>query len=237
MKSVLRPSPAILVAALALLLAPPSQAQSFRRGFSGGFYFGALYGSLSGPTFRYPGGGELSIPQSRTVPNFVAGYDIGSGFFGAGLRVSYLTAAFRSFMTPDMPGGMNMVGYADPKYTMFMGDILIHWAPASSNLFSLYGFLGLGWGHRTYTVSGSVFPEWNGARSATEFEYSYGLGVRLSAARFVRLFGEFRLVPGDRITVYKGLLSSDDFWDYYRHSHSYTAHYTTVFAGGLSVHF
>lgn len=237
MKRVFRPSPMILFAALVLLLAAPSRAQSSRRGFGGGFYFGVLYGSLSGPTFRYPGGGQLSIAQSTTVPNFVAGYDIGSGYFGAGLRVSYLTAAFRSFVTPDMPGGLNMVGYADPKYTMVMGDILIHWAPASSNLLSLYGFLGLGAGYRAYTVSDSVFPEWNGARSVTEFEYSYGLGARFSPIRFVRLFGEFRLIPGDRITVYRGLLDSDDIWDYYRHSHSYTAYYTTVFAAGLSFHF
>ncbi len=232
-----RRSSLILVTAAALLLAVPSRAQSYRRGFSGGFYFGALYGSLSGPTFRYPGGGQLSIAQSRTVPNFITGCDIGSGHFGAGLRISFLTAAFRSFVTPDMPGGMNTVGYADPRYTMIMGDILLHWAPAGSGLLSLYGFLGLGSVHRTYTISDSVFPEWNGARSVTEFEYSYGLGARFSPVRFVRLFGEFRLIPGDRITVYKGLLDSDDFWDYYRHSHSYTAYYTTVFAAGLSFHF
>jgi hypothetical protein len=229
---------AILGLAAVLLLAGPAGAQEARHGFRGGFYFGALYGSLSGPTFRYPGGGEqLSISQAKTVPNFVIGYDIGSGPLGAGLRMSYLTASFGGFVTPDMPGGVNLVGYADPKYTLIMGDIMLYWAPARSNLFSIYGFLGLGAGHRTYTVSGSVFPEWNGARSVTEFEYSYGLGLRVKPVRFVGLFGEFRLIPGDRTTEFKHFLYSDGVWDYYEYADSYTSHFTPYIAGGLSFHF
>ena len=228
----------VLVIGMIVVLSLPASAQESRPGFRGGFYIGALYGSLSGPTFRYPGGGaQLSVSQSKSIPSFVAGYDIGSSYFGAGLRGTYFTASFHNFATPDMPGSLNYVGYADPKYSLFMGDLLLYWAPARSAIFSIYGFLGLGVSTKSYTVSGSVFPEWNGAQSLSEFEYSYGLGLRVRAVRFVSLFGEARLIPGDRMTEFKHFLYSDGIYDYYADSDSYTSHYTMVFAGGVSLHF
>jgi len=221
-----------------LCLAGPAAAQSGRQGFRGGFYLGVLYSSVSGPTFRFPSGGEqLSVSQTKGVPSFIAGYDLGSGYFGIGIRGTYFSAGFRNFATPDMPGSVDYVGYASPKYSIVMADILLHWAPARSNIFSIYGFVGLGGSSKSYTVSNSVFPEWNGAKSLTEFEYSYGLGLRIRPTRFVAVFGDVRLIPGDQTLVPRNYLYSDGTYDYYQYADTYTSHFTTVISGGLSIHF
>jgi len=164
-----------LASTAALLPGRPARAQAGgagpRDGFQGGFHVGALYSSLSDPTFRFPSGtGQLSVSQSKSMPALVAGYDIGSGYAGFGVRGIYFGTDFQSFATPEMPGGLEIVRYADPKYTVFMVDLLLHWAPARSRIFSAYGFLGLGTSAKKYTISDSVFPEWNGAKS---------LGVRV----------------------------------------------------------
>ena len=228
---------AIPALALALALAAPSLARD-TTGFQGGFYAGALFGSLSGPTFRFPSGSEeMSVAQSKGVPDFVAGYDIGSEYVGAGVRGSYFGASFESFATPEMPGSQEIVGYANPKCSIFMGDLIVYWAPARSSLASIYGFLGMGASSKKYTVSGSVFPEWNGAKSLSEFEYSYGLGARIRPVRRVSAFAEFRLIPGDQTIVGKNFLYSDGTYDYYEYGVGYTSHFTRLLAAGVAVHF
>jgi hypothetical protein len=171
------------------------------------------------------------------MPALVAGYDIGSGYAGFGVRGIYFGTDFQSFATPEMPGGLEIVRYADPKYTVFMVDLLLHWAPARSRIFSAYGFLGLGTSAKKYTISDSVFPEWNGAKSLSEFEYSYGLGLRVRPVKLVSAFAEGRLIPGDQIIEGKNFLYSDGTYDYYEYGHAYTSHFTKVIAGGLAFHF
>jgi hypothetical protein len=230
-------SVAIPTLALVLWLAAPSRARG-TTGFQGGFYVGASYGSLSNPTFRLPSGtGETSVSQSKSVPAFVAGYDIGSRYVGAGVRGTYFSADFESFATPQMPGAQEIVGYADPKCSIFMTDLIVYWAPASSSIASVYGFLGLGGSSKKYTVSLSVFPEWNGAKSLSQFEYSYGLGARIRPVKRVSAFAEFRFIPGDQTIEGKNFLYSDGVYDYYEYGDAYTSHFTRVLAAGLAVHF
>jgi hypothetical protein len=231
---------ATLVGVFALSLAAPSRAGDAAgdaTGFQGGFYVGASYGSLSGPTFRFPSGtGQMSVSQSKSVPAFVAGYDIGSAYVGAGIRGCYFSADFESFATPQMPGAQEIVGYADPKYSIFMTDLIVYWAPARSSIASVYGFLGLGGSSKKYTVSQSPFPEWNGAKSLSEFEYSYGLGARIRPVKRASVFAEFRLIPGDQTIEGKNFLYSDGTYDYYEYGVAYTSHFTRVLAAGLAVH-
>jgi hypothetical protein len=230
--------PLLLASALCFVvlgLPAPVAAQQGNTGFRGGFYVGAMYSSLSDPAFRGPGGGEqFGISQSKGVPTFMAGYDVGRGPVGAGLRVSYLTASFESFATPEMPGSTRMVNYSNPRYSTFVTDLVVHWAPARSRIVSINGFLGLGAGMRTYTVSNSSL--WSGETSTTEFEYSYGLGARVTPVRHVCLFAEIRLIPGDKISDLNFLYSRGG-WNYYEVTGSRTAHYTKVFAAGLAYHF
>ncbi|HEX2695629.1 MAG TPA: hypothetical protein VHP61_07725 [Acidobacteriota bacterium] len=101
----------------------------------------------------------------------------------------------------------------------------------------IYGLLGLASSTEEYLISGSVFPEWNGNKSLSEFDYSYGLGVRFSPVKMLSAFTEFRFIPGDRTTEYKGYLYSDDTFDYFRNSRSYTKNYSSLLSAGLSVNF
>ena len=221
-----------------LLVAIPAAGQEARIGFQGGPYVGVCYSSVSGPTFRFPSDtGQMSVSQSKGVAGFLAGYDVGSSYAGFGVRGLYFGTAFQSFATPDMPGAQDLVNYADPKYAIFMGDLMVFWAPARSTIFSIYGFLGLGASSKKYTVSNSVFPEWNGAKSLSEFEYSYGLGVRVRPIARVSAFAEFRLIPGDQILEGKNFLYSDGTYDYYEYADSFTSHFTRVLAAGLALHF
>jgi hypothetical protein len=236
---------AIPAMALALSLVAPSwagdsagDAAGGAAGFRGGFYVGASYGSLSNPTFRLPSGtGETSVSQSKSVPAFVAGYDIGSRYVGAGIRGCHFSADFESFATPQMPGAQEIVGYSDPKYSMLMVDMIVYWAPAASRIASVYGFLGLGSSSKKYTVSGSPFDDWNGVKSLSQFEYSYGLGARIRPVKRVSAFAEFRFIPGDQTIEGKNFLYSDGTFDYYEYGVAYTSHFTRFLAAGVAVHF
>jgi hypothetical protein len=230
------------VALTAVLLLPaPARAQEARPGFRGGPYAGAIFSSIANPTFRYPnpaGGPQLSVPQSRSVAGLVAGYDCGAGYVGVGARgIYFFSAGFQSFATPQMPGSEEIVDYAGPKVSLFMFDMLVHWAPAASNVFSVYGLLGLGGSVKKYTVSRSVFPDWNGAQSRSEFEYSYGLGARVRPVKAVSAFAEFRFIPGDQTITGKNFLYSDGTYDYYEYGVASTTHFTRILSGGLAVHF
>lgn len=230
------------VAALALAgVALPAAAADGRSGFEGGFHLGVLYSSLSAPTFRLPGGidggPQVSVPQDRAMPSLAVGYDYGGGSFGAGARLTWFRSGFGGFATPEMPGSSSIIQYSSPTVTLVVGDILLHWAPAGTSFFSLYGLLGLGASVKSYTISGSTMPGWDGKKSLTEFEYCYGLGARLKPWRFLSAFVDFRLFPGDTTMVGKDFLYSKDGWNYYRYGDSYTEHYTSVISGGAAYHF
>ncbi len=204
-----------------------------------GFYLGGFYHSMGGPLFRYPSGSdELSISSTAGSVGFFAGYDFVWTSFGAGARLIYAGGAFPNFSAPEMP---NMtfgpkVKYTDPRLSFIFLDLMLSWYPAKSGLFGVYGFLGLGSGTESYTLSGSDFPEWNGAKSISEFDYSFGGGVRLTPIRYISLFGELRLIAGDLVTEYSDYLYSDDTWNYYG-SATQSTKYTTMFTFGLSINF
>ncbi|MGA2586265.1 MAG: hypothetical protein ABSF88_04470 [Candidatus Aminicenantales bacterium] len=204
-----------------------------------GFYLGGFYHSMGGPLFHYPGEGEeLSISATAGSMGFFAGYDFAWASFGAGARLIYAGGAFPNFSAPEMPGmtfGPN-VKYTDPKLSFIFLDLMLSWYPVESGLFGVYGYLGLGSGTESYTLSGSDFPQWNGAKSISKFDYSFGGGVRLTPIRYVSLFGELRLIAGDLVTEYSNYLYSDDTWNYYG-SATQSTKYTTMFTFGLSVNF
>ncbi len=228
--------------AIVLSLAGAASAQSAEKKAFRGFYLGALYSSMSNPHFRGPSGsGELPIPQSASAPGFMLGYDIGAGGFGLGARLVYFHAAYKSFATTEMPGmpveWATFVQYADPKFTHISGDLMVYWLPFRGVTFGIYGLLGLASSSESYGISGSTFPEWNGLKSIGEFDYSYGLGLRFSPLRMISAFGEIRFIPGNLTTTYHDYLYSDDTWDYFGHSHSYTANTSSLLSFGLSVNF
>jgi hypothetical protein len=232
---------AMLAASFLLLSAAAVSAQtSSEKRYFRGFYFGALYSSISDPTFRLPSGyGELPVLQSASGPSFMAGYDIGGGGFGIGARLFYFRAGFSTFAFSEQPGSPfpNFATYADPKFSHASFDLLVHWLPFRGLTLGVYALLGLAMSTESYLISGSVFPEWNGNQSRTNFDYSYGLGIRFSPAKMMSVFAELRFIPGDLTTEYTGYLYSDDTYDYFRNARTFTANITSLLSAGLSVNF
>jgi hypothetical protein len=217
---------------------PGSEAGNLHKGF----YLGALYSSISGPTFRFPSGSsELYVPQTTSTPGFMVGYEYNLTSFGFGLRVLYWHAAFKDFRSPDMPGApvpvSEYVSYSSPKFTHISVDLLLQWFPVKKGYLGVYGLLGLASSTEAYTISGSVFPEWNGQKSLSEFDYSYGLGIRISPVKLISFYGELRWIPGDTTTEAGDFLYSDGIYDYYSVKDVYTANYTKIFSFGISFNF
>jgi Outer membrane protein beta-barrel domain len=202
-----------------------------------GFYIGAFYTGISTPTFRMASGGEeLAVPQSSSTPGFMAGYQYDLGKFGFGARILYWHTSFKNFGAPEMPGSPTYVSYADPAFTHISFDLIIEWVCVQTLRVGLYGFLGMGSSTESYTISGSVFPEWNGQKSLSEFDYSYGLGAKFSPIKLISIIAEIRWMPGDRTTDLEYLYTKGGY-DYFKVGDSYTTNFTTFASAGLSFHF
>ena len=225
-----------------LLVGAAAEAESAAPAPSGppkGFYIGAGYASLGNPIFRYPSGSEqLSISGSAGGLGLLAGYDFAWETFGVGARIATAGGSYESFATPSMPGDTfnPYARYAGPKLSFVFLDLMASWYPVRSGLFGLYAYLALGMGTESYTISNSVFAEWNGSKSLTEFDYGFGFGVRLTPVRFISLIGDLRLVAGDRVTEYTDFLYTDGTWNYWGNAVNKTK-YMPLFSFGLTVNF
>jgi hypothetical protein len=206
-----------------------------------GFFLSAHYSSVGGPIFRAASGNEeVAISGSSGKPGFMIGYEYNWEKFGFAARVSYFQASYPNFQAPEMPGSMSpymtYVKYDSPRLTFLFLDLIVQWFPVKNGLLGIYALLGMGVGSENYTLSGSNFSDWNGPKSLSEFDYSYGFGVRFSPVRFVSLFGEMRFVPGDTSTDLK-FLYSDSKYDYFQVGASSTPHTSSIFLAGLAVNF
>lgn len=202
-----------------------------------GFYIGVFYTGLNTPTFRLPSGGEeIAGLQSASLPGFMAGYQYESGPIGLGARVVYWHTSLQNFVVPQMPGSLTMVSYADPAFTHITLDLLIEWICAQRLGVGIYGLLGLGSSTESYTISGSDFPDWNGQKRLSEFDYSYGFGAKFAPLKWISLIAEIRWMPGDKTSEFE-FSYSEGGWDYYHVTDTYTTNYTTLASAGLSLHF
>ena len=225
---------------LALFASSPSSFAQIVKEFpraQRGFYIGAFYSGLDTPTFRMPAGDEeMVVPQSASLPGFMVGYQYDLRTFGFGGRILYWHTSLNNFGSPEMTGSPTYVNYADPAFTHITFDLIIEWICVQKLRVGIYGFLGMGWSTESYTISGSVFPEWNGQKSLTEFDYTYGLGVKFSPLKLISLVAEYRWMPGDLSLDMKFLYSKGGY-NYYEPQGSHTANFTTIASAGLSFHF
>ena len=143
--------------------------------------------------------------QSSGGLSFAGGYEYNWEKFGLGARLTYFDGRFDGFTASEMPGSIYSVKYADPKLSFVFFDMIIHWFPVA-NVLGINGFLGLGSGTESYTISGSNFPQWNGAKKISEFDFSYGLGVRFNPVTWISLLAELRWIPGNVATA------PDSYW-------------------------
>ena len=229
---------ALVIVPLIGFLAVPALAADARKENRSGFYLSASLGSMRGPIFRLPSGFEEVAPnQSAGAFGVLAGYDHVMGRLAVGLRGSYMKASFQDFATPQMPGDQIIVHYADPSGGYTSADLLLHWLPTASGVADVYAYVALGWWGESYSITGSVFSEWNGSKSITEFKGGYGLGFRLRPHRRISGFAELRLIPGDKTYEGGDFLYSENGFDVYELESTYTAHTIKVFVAGVSVHF
>jgi hypothetical protein len=204
-----------------------------------GFYLAPGYAMARTPLFRQPSGSsEAAIPQNNSAILFAGGYEhsLRSIFFG--LRFAYWRNTYHNFSYPEMPNSPYpvYVQYSNPKKTYIYGDIIAGWIPDKAGMFGLYGLLGLGSNGESYTLSGSDFQEWNGQKSKSEFNYSYGLGAKFTPIHLLSLFGEFRLTPGVASPKLK-YLGEDEKYYYYEYLGTTTSNYTTALSIGLMINF
>ena len=110
--------------------------------------------------------------------------------------------------------------YGSPKESLVQADIALHYAPWTSAPLSVYGVLGMGSQNTDYTITNGAFADWNGAKSQSGFNYTYGLGTRLFAHRYLSLFAEYRWIPGDLVTETSGV---QECWVTYSAGSSYSS--------------
>lgn len=202
-----------------------------------GFFISPSYYSFSTPLFRQPGGvSELAIDDSRSGFSLMAGYEYSLKSVSLAARLAYWGGSFTGFSCPEMPNSPYpvYVKYADPKLSFYFLDVLVGWIPDKAGMFTVYGLVGFGFNSESYTLSGASFPDWNGAKSYSEFKYAYGLGVKVTPRRFISAFAEFRLLPGIT-TMDLEFLYSDDGYNYYRITDTRTTHTTSVLYAGISI--
>ena len=158
-----------------------------------GFFLSASYHSMWSPLFKEASGSsELQMNLSSGGLSFMGGYEYNWDKFGVAGRISYFGGRFESFNASEMPGSWTTVKYTDPKLSFIFFDMIIQWFPVA-NVFAVNGFLGLGSGTETYAISGSNFSDWNGPKDISEFDFSYGLGLRVSPVTWMSILVELRL--------------------------------------------
>ena len=154
------------------------------------------------PFLREPGPqgvGALELQTGQTVQTVGGrvGWLATIGRFGLEVGVSYLRTGLTDFHYFNPVSLPDTVAYSNVSVGLVQADFLLLAKPSASVPLYVYGILGMGQSRRSYTLTGSVFPEWDGPRKASEFGYTYGLGLRLSPIRQLSLVAEYRWVPGD----------------------------------------
>lgn len=210
-----------------------------------GFYLGALYSVIKNPTFRSPGpsgsgGEEIAVNQSASSLGFLAGYQYDFGKFGLGARAIYWHASFEDYTIKETfgAGAQPYVNYTEPAFTHISFDLLVEWIPMKKFYLGIYGLLGMASSTESYNISGAIFPEWDGHKSLTEFDYSYGLGIKISPLKWVSVIVEIRWIPGDATYDMNGTTIGK--YTYYTIDPYDTGHienFTKIFSAGLSFHF
>lgn len=229
-----------------LLLLAPVVAQTDSTGghFDEGLYFLGGYSSLDKPILRGPNGyQELPVPQTLPTTGYMGGYESIGERFGFGIGTAYWGVSlsdFRSSVFENSPQPSTF-DVRNAEFSLFLFDLVIHVLPWESGPVSVFGHLGMGWRSDSYLVSGaqSPFESYNGKHEHSEFAFSYGLGLRFSPFRYLSLFTEYRLAPGDLSYENEG----GTYYVYY-YSDGTTSgggpsgtfeHYTKIFSAGLAV--
>ncbi|MFQ5569958.1 MAG: hypothetical protein ACE5G0_09805 [Rhodothermales bacterium] len=203
-----------------------------------------LSSSFNQPILRQPSGGsELPLDQSERIwggkvswipyARGIIAFEVGLVHWRANFEGFQYSDEFTQFSDPTV--------YDDPSVALTFVDLAMHVAPWRRVPMSVYGVLGMGAEKEKYRISQAAFSEWDGQKNVTEFQYSYGLGLRLFPVRYVSLLAEYRWVPGDLYfeggsrTCYH--FSSSAYGSWSSCGSGDTKYFTKLFSAGLIVSF
>jgi hypothetical protein len=172
--------------------------------FARGFYVNATSSTFKTPIFRPPQNGrQVPVEKSVTGSSFAAGYESVWDQFGFGVGVSFWKTkvpdfTFDPFDNTGSPSPI-IVSVRDASFGLIFFDMTAHILPWERGPVDLFLHLGLGSRSNDYHISyaDQPFTEWVGPQKIDEFEFSYGLGIRVKPVRFLSVFAEYRLAPGD----------------------------------------
>ena len=132
--------PLLLASVLSVVLglAAPVAAQPRKKASKAGSTSAPLFGSLSDATFRGPGGGDAihRLRVERGARPSSPDMTLGRVPLARGCASASSRQVPKVFATPEMAGSTNMMVHTDPRYSMFITDPVLHWAPARSSLSS-----------------------------------------------------------------------------------------------------
>lgn len=173
--------------------------------YASGLFVHSTYSILDRPIFRPPGGNGRQIPVrlSKSTFGFAGGFESIGEQFGYGLGVSYWSVTIPDFRYDAWEGTgsptPSFVDFAQPTFKLLLVDLYLHLLPWERGMLDLFVHLGMGSRMNAYTITQaeSPFEDWVGSHSISEFEFSYGVGLRLQPVGFLSVFAEYRLAPGD----------------------------------------
>jgi hypothetical protein len=199
-----------------------------------GFYLGGVFTTIKNPTFR-PISHEVVIPQTAYLPGFNGGYWLDTRHLGMGTRIFVWHTSFEDFATEEMPGSPTIISLSEPTFSHISLDLLLEWIIPRKSFFGIYGLAGLALSRESYFISGATFDIWNGEKNLTEFDYSYGLGIRISPIKWISIISEIRWIPGVATTPLKFLYSKNNVNYYAASGETRVKNKTPVISAGLSL--
>lgn len=190
---------------LAIVFVSKAQQEETDWTYASGFFVQTSYSMLDRPIFRPPdeGGRQIPVRLSKNAFGYAGGYESIGEQFGYGLGISYWSVAIPDFRYDAWEGTGSptptYVDFAQPVFKLLFFDMFLHVLPWERGPIDLFVHLGLGTRMNDYTITQAEVPfqDWVGTHSVSEFEFSYGIGIRYQPVRFLSVFAEYRLAPGD----------------------------------------
>jgi hypothetical protein len=191
-------------------------------------YSSFTYSTLSSPIFTNRGilsfeeGSEIHLKSRSSHFRGELGFEFiyqekGSNGYGFGLGITRLAYDFEDFQYPVSPPDEynpepELYNYQNPQLGYFFCDLIMHAVPLADIPLGIYGFIGMGSEKETYHVTSSNENQtWhNTDYKRSEFDYCWGLGLRLFVWRYISLIADYRRMPG----VSSITLPGDSTWHY-----------------------
>lgn len=175
-----------------------------------GFYIAPVWYSFSNPIFTNQGMGTWENPNELYIPKTASGWRIQSGaeclFFGDrnemgggfGLGLTMWSTTFDDFRYPLFPEDDEMIYYSNPTLLYFFLDLNFYlFLPIEKIPVAIFATIGMGSETEKVSLSDDLsIYEHNEQYKESEFDYSWGLGIRVFILPRLSMYSEYRWIPG-----------------------------------------